>query len=350
METIPSPAERLKHVLSAASIEPITAPQLIESHSNDAWLLDDARLGSIVLRVSWRGDVTRLEREARVAEQMPASVRYPPVVGYGRTSIRDFPLGYSMTRRLEGRQLNLHWPSLSTAEQRSLVAQLAEMLRDLHAWTPPADLAGWLLARPDLRDGGMTGLLGADIVPLPLARAIAMAEHGKTLPYVDPGLMSAAIDAIEELRHLEPEIDDPAAHGLIHADLHLSNIWWSEPNTITLLDLEWTRFGPPLLDLECLCRSADDEASAGDDTHLRILRGLEADYPEPFQVPDAAERMRLYSLAYSIRHVLVGPPDRPAAEMPADHAVHRLLRLAKGDWPAPGSLPDSLMPTGGRRL
>ena len=299
-----------------------------------------------MLRVSWRGDVTRLEREARVAEQMPSSVRYPPVVGYGSTAIGDFRLGYSMTRRLTGQQLNVRWPSLTAAEQRSVVAQLAEMLRDLHAWTPPADLAGWLLLRPDLRDGGMTGLLGADIVPLPLTRALAMAEHGKTLPFVDPGLMSAATEAVAELRHLEPAIDDPAEHGLIHADLHLSNVWWSEPNEITLLDLEWTRFGPPLLDLQCLCEKADDDAATGDDTHLRILRGLESDYPELFQVPDAAARMRLYSLAYAIRHVLVGPPDRPAAEMPAGHSVHRLMRLAKGDWPANGSLPDSLMPSG----
>jgi len=41
-------------IAEAAGLEPAAA-QRIESHSNDAWALDDARHGQLVLRVSWRG-------------------------------------------------------------------------------------------------------------------------------------------------------------------------------------------------------------------------------------------------------------------------------------------------------
>jgi hypothetical protein len=45
-------------------------------YSNDTW-----RIGPLVLRVCWPGEVERMEREASVAANLPPDVRYPPLVG-----------------------------------------------------------------------------------------------------------------------------------------------------------------------------------------------------------------------------------------------------------------------------
>lgn len=340
MANAPAQADRLRHVCSVASIQPISPPQRVESHSNDAWVVDDRDLGQAVLRICWRGDVNRLIREATVARRMPEEIRYPEVLGSGLTALDGFPLSYSMTRRLDGASLAHSWDPLDTATARGAVAQLAAMLRELHRWTPPADLADVLVARTGLGEG-IDGLLGADITPLPTERALFLAERGEGLPYVDPGLMSDAAQAIEEYRHLEPAMDDPARHGLIHGDVHLENLWWSD-SRVGVLDLEWVRFAPPLLDIQRLCERADDDVVNGADRHPAILRWLESGYPELFRTRDAAKRMVLYSLAYTIRHLIVAPPDRPADALPPEHSVHRLRRLVDGRWPAPGALPESL--------
>jgi len=44
--------------------------------------------------------------------------------------------------------------------------------------------------------------------------------------------------------------------------------------------------------------------------------------------------MRLYSLAYVLRQVIITPPEH------ATGYVHRLQRLLNREWPAPGAIPD----------
>jgi hypothetical protein len=344
MEIIPDAVERLAHVRAAAGLAPVAPPRLLESHSNDTWLLDDAERGSAVLRVSWRGDVDRLEREVAVAAAMPKTVRYPEVLTHGRTCLDGVELSYSLTRRLAGVALDGRWPSLSDAQRRSAVSQLAVMLRDLHTWTPPATLVEPLLARWDLAGDDITGLLGADITPLPVARAVRLAEHAKGIRHVDPHLMADVIGVLDELGPLAQPVDDPTGNGVVHGDLHLSNLLWSDAGEVTLLDFEWVRFGPPLLDLQRLCENADSDVLNGVDTHPTVLRWLESDYPEPFGAEHAPERVRLYSLVYAIRHVIVAPPDRDATDLPPDHSLHRLRRLVEGTWPQPSALPESLAP------
>lgn len=339
--TTGTPSGRLRHVCSSAGIEPGVVRRIM-SHSNDVWALDDPRLGPVVLRVSWRGDVARFGREIAVAESMPASVRYPEVVGCGVVTVNDCELAYTLTRRMEGRELEQCWYRLPAPQRRAAIRQVAVMLRDLHEWHPAANLAQLVLDRPYRPCDRITGLLGADVNPLPVTRALELAEHAATVPFVDPGLAHAAADLVRELASTGAQVDDPATHGLIHGDLQLTNVWWSDPGVVTLLDLEWVRFGPPLLDMQRFCDQADADALAGSATHSAALRWLELDYPEPFQAPGAAARLRLFSLSYAIRDVIVNPPGVALEKLPADHSLHRLRRLVDGTWPAPGALPDSL--------
>jgi aminoglycoside phosphotransferase (APT) family kinase protein len=282
--------------------------------------------------VGWRGDLARLDREMALAEHLPSVIGYPRVLGHGRTSTGDPPLAWSLTRQLDGELLDSAWVRLDGPRRRSSVAQLAEMLRELHRWSPPDDIVARLHARPAPQPDDVGGMIGADVVSLPAARARAVATFAAGLPDVDSGLLSAAAAAIDELRHLDPVVDDAGRHGLVHGDLHLSNLWLSPSGTLTILDFEWARFAPPDLEVQRLCYNADDDVLAGRDLHPTLLRWLAADYPELFRAADLVDRQRLYSLAYAVRQLFVSPSER------RETAV-RLRRLIDGRWPAPGSLP-----------
>ncbi|MFF3432139.1 phosphotransferase family protein [Streptomyces sp. NPDC002602] len=340
--TMPKLQERLKHVCAAAMLVPHGPPRLIESQSNDAWALDDTRLGPVVLRICWRGDIGRMARETAVLQQLPDSVRRPEVVGHGVLTVHGHPLSYSLTRRLTGRSLAEAWPGLTTAERRAAIHQTASMLQELHGWVPPAALADVLRARPGLAAATADDLVGADIAPLPVSRAVRLAEHVARMPYVDKGLMVAAVRLLRTLGDPEPAVDDPGRSGLVHGDLNLSNLLWTPDGTVSLLDFEWTRIALPSLDLMRMCEYADD-AVGGTGTYPSVLRMLEEEYPDLFRAEGVARHVRLYVLAYSVRSLAIAPPDGPAASLPPGHALHRVRRIIADRWPAPGALPDSLV-------
>lgn len=332
--TPPGPQARLRQVCAAAGIDLASSPQLVHSGSNDAWLIDDRRLGAVVLRVGWRGDLTRLAREATVLRHTPGGVPSPRVIRDGRTLVDGLPVSYVLTRRIEGQPLVHQWPMLTAAERRSAVAQLAQAMRQLHQWTPPPSVTELMCTRPPSYLDTVDWVVGTDLHVLPPLRALALDGKTPSLPHVGNELVAAAIDAIDELSGLDVAVDDPTRHGLIHADLHLQNVWWSEPGRITLLDFEWVRFGPPDLELQPLCDLADEDVRSDNDRYPAVLRWLASDYPELFQAPDLPARMRLYSLAYVLRQVIITPPEQ------ATGYVHRLQRLLNGQWPARGTAPD----------
>ena len=328
MTEIPDPQERWEAVRAAAGLGPMLPPQRIDSDSNDAWQVADGHLGDLVVRVGWRGDITRLEREVAVATHLPAAVRYPEVVGHGRAFARGHALTYTLTRRLTGWPLDRRWATLSDTQRRAAVGELAQMLRELHSWRPPAPVAEVVCQRPDLRLGTIAGLIGSDITPLPLERALALAAHSSSLPNVDRRLIAEATRAMRDLRPVDPALDNPSEHGIVHGDLHLNNLWWSEDAGLFLLDLEWVRFGPPSLELLRLCDSADEDLLRGNELHLTVLRWLAADYPRLFDGSGLLARLRLYSLAFALREINLAAPHRD------DNALRRLRRLIDGTWPA----------------
>jgi hypothetical protein len=316
----------------------------MESYSNDVWCFDDVALGPVVLRVAWRGDVDRLEREAHVTESVPPSVRVPKVLGHGTTSLGEHRLGYTVTRRLEGGPLDAGWAALSDPQKRDAVTQVATMLRDLHRWRPPAPVAAVVRVRAELSGHvGITELLGADLNPLPIDRSVALAKHAATLPFVDPGLMADAIETLEGLRDLDPSVEDPTRHGLIHGDVQLSNLWRTATGELVLIDLEWVRFAPPLLDVQRLCQSADADVVTGSGEHPEILRWFVEDYPELGAGNRVRDRMRLYTLTFSIRHAIVAPTSPSDTDLPPDHVLYTIRRLVDDQWPEAGSLLENLL-------
>jgi len=334
---------RLAAVCRVARLHPHAAPVPVVSYSNDTWLLDDRRLGPTVLRIGWRGDVHRLVREAAVAQFGPAELGYPQLLSSGGATANGAPLRWTLTRRLTGQPVDEVWPALSPSARRAAVDRLARMLRALHDWHPSADVARLISQRPCLDLTAADSIVGADNNPLPLARAHALAAHAGALRFVDPGVVRAAVDAIDELAELEPTLDDPSATGLTHGDVHLNNLWWDGSSVRALLDLEWTRFAPRDLELERLADNADADVREGLDVYPQVLRWLLADYPQLVDVPRMPERLRLYSLTHALRHVFAWPPSAPEAELAPDHPLVRLRRLVSGAWPAPGALPEVLV-------
>lgn len=341
-QTLPDEIGRLAVVTAAAGLRPTGEPRRVASASNDTWSFDDRRYGPVILRVCWRGDVTRLRREEALGALTPDLVQVPEVVASG--VIEDPPLGWSVARRLSGRTLEICWPELGDLVRREVARRLGRMLRALHCWAPPPSVHAVFTARPAL-DNGITGLVGADITPLPPDRAVLIARSMAELPYVNPRLVSSAVELLERLGPLGGFIDCPDRQNLVHGDLNLSNVWLTEDGEIVLLDLEWARFGPPLLDLQRLCEYSDRDVieGRGTDRHATILSWLCEDYPEILGESRAPERMRLWSLAYAVRNVVTDPPR--SVDPPLGHPVHRIRRIVDGTWPAPGAVPAVLSGT-----
>lgn len=335
--------ERFQRASAAAGLEPLRLPTPVDSDSNDVWLVDDARRGQVVLRIGWRGDLARMDRESVVARHLPESVPCPEVLDHGNLTARGVPLTYAVSRRMAGRPLSEAWTSLNTKERDSALRQYSQALCALNEWAPPPEVAELVTARPGLarsRTAGrtLTALIGADIVPLPVERGLALAEHASGLPGADTGLLAEAVTVVEELRALEPVVDDPARHGLVHGDAHMLNLWWHE-EVLTLMDWEWVRFGPPSLELQHLVDQADNDLLTGGGPYPEVLRGVTDHYPALFDLPRLTDRLRLYSLLWALRHVAILRPEGAWSELPVTHSGRRLRRLVDGTWPAPGALP-----------
>lgn len=321
------PALRLSTVLLASGLRPTGPPVGVESHSNDTYLIDDPVHGASVLRICYRGDVERLVREAAIGRHLPPGVGYPEILSSGRADANDWPLTWTITRQLRGSTLMEAWPRLSVEERRRAVHATSDVLRALHAWRPGREVIAALawpspdtLITPEL-------VIGASILPLPLARARVLINALATRSDVDRALIDAAGDAIARLAHLAPALDDPAPGEVIHGDLHLSNIWWSDRGEVGLIDLEWVRFAPPWVDLARLRENADADLAVGSTAHVEVVRWLEEHNPRLFAVDQLDDRLRLCCLVFQVRQALIWGPVTPGNTIAPDHPLRMLERL-----------------------
>jgi hypothetical protein len=74
--------------------------------------------------------------------------------------------------------------------------------------------------RPGQDDRDPVAIVGADTVPLPMPRALALAGPLKALPFVDGGLVDAALARMRELAGG----DVSSARVVIHGDIYLGNV------------------------------------------------------------------------------------------------------------------------------
>ena len=249
-----------------------------------------------------------------VVAALPASIPHAEVLDAG--AVGD--LTWMLTRRLPGRSLGEHWPALGPSSRRDAFAQLADALRALHGWTPPPDVAEEVRWRPPVHDTDT--IIGVDLNPLPVDRALALVPAARNLAGVDHGLIDAVADRLTQLRHLDPFTTGEAT-VVVHGDAHLGNILWHGGRLVALLDFEWARWGAADLELQAFCRLEGLAPEA--------LAWLTESYPGLRAHPRWIERVWLYDLAETLRYLLIWPPSADGA-LPEFHPLVRLRDMVDG--------------------
>jgi aminoglycoside phosphotransferase (APT) family kinase protein len=278
---------------------------LLESDSNDAWRIDDA-----VVRVCWRGDPTRLRREALVLQSLPETVPHPELLGVGTSS----GLTWTLTRWVSGELASGAWRTMRPSERDRLLEDLANAFHSLHEWSPPPEVAAAIEQRSPART--FDEVVGQDVNPLPVDRALRLVEPAKASPHVDAAMVDRLAERMMELRTIDP-LSEPG-HRVVHSDAHLGTVLTTGGRLSCLLDFEWVRVGPRDLELQTFLRT--DEAG-----HPGLaINSLGRRYSELVSHARLVERLWLYDLAFVLRHLVVWPARRSASDLPPFHPIRRL--------------------------
>ncbi|RMH79682.1 MAG: aminoglycoside phosphotransferase family protein [Actinomyces sp.] len=305
----PMAMARARHALTQAGLDPSVELVAASSVTNEVWLTP-----THVVRVNRRPN-QRLRREAILGPGLPAEIGYPLVVAYGGRLGAD----WLVVRRVPGEVLSRCWPSMSVAQRRDAIRQLAAKLRRLHRTPGPADLP-----RIDAPQ-----MLRSDTLSPVMSLLVAL-DQARALDHVDRGLID---DAEQMVFDLTPAIEPFDGDYLIHGDLTFENILWDGERITAILDFEWARTAPNDLELDVLLRfccfpQLHVAPDYRHETHARdyadVPWWLADDYPELFSHPRQLDRLLLYSIAYDVRDLMSAPP-RSAVELDdPHHAVNRL--------------------------
>ena len=307
---------RARHALAKAGLDPHVELEPLSSVTNEVWLAGDH-----VVRVN-RHPVQRLWREATLTSLLPDALRTPRVVAYGGMIGSD----WMVTERAPGQTLSRCWPTMSDRDRREAVAQVAEQLQILHGFVCPEPLPE--IDTPQL----LTSTEGADGV----SRVLDALSKAQELEFVDPVTILGAKTLVREVAPALLPFDTPT---FVHGDLHFENLLWDGSRITALLDLEWARAAPPDLELDVLLRFCaypflhvpeDYEHLTRAEDYEQVPWWLAEDYPALFEQPRALERVRMYSIAYDVRDLLLDPPRVPVRHLSRLHAYHRLEDAVRG--------------------
>ena len=309
-------AVRGRAALRDAGLDPTVPLDAIPSVTNEVWLTPDH-----VVRVNATRS-QRLARESRLAAALPASVRYPRVVAHGTRLGEE----WSVSERVPGRPLAHLWPELSVAARRSAVTEVATMLAALHQTEAPANLP--------LLEGAPQPLAAGSADPT--RPVLAALDRASRLEHVDRIVVAELVDLVERNA---PALGTFPASTLVHGDLTFENVLWHDEGVSALLDLEWSRPGPPDLDLDILLRmcahpqlhvALEHAARTTAEQYAQVPFWLADSYPALFAERRLADRLRLYAVAFNVRELLLNPPTAPSRELPELHPYRRLERLLSG--------------------
>jgi aminoglycoside phosphotransferase (APT) family kinase protein len=308
---------RARRALRGAGLDENEPMERASSVTNEVWITGDA-----VVRVN-RASNQRLRREAMLGQALPSEVGYPEVLAYGGESSAG---DWLVLRRLPGRPLSRAWPQMTTDERRDAIRQLARMLRALHSWECTVPLPP-IENPPQLLSVGSTGPAVA-----PVLDAL---DRARALDHVDPILLAEAIEIVEQgADALEPF----TSTTLIHGDLTFENVLWDGHAITGMLDFEWARLAPRDLELDILLRfcahpylhvAEDYEHLTKAEDYVDVPWWLAEEHPTLFDFARQIDRVRVYSIAYDVRELLLYPPPSSPRNLSEYHPYHRLSRVVR---------------------
>lgn len=291
--------------------------QRADSVTNEVWLTPE-----LVVRIN-RDASMRLHREAVLSQMLPDEVGYPTLIQHGGEVGSD----WLVVRRLPGLPLSRAWPTMTHEQRRQAVRGMADRLRFVHA-TPCPRLDG-LHDAPHLLDPAPAGIQAVQ-------RLLKALDRAASLEHVDAGLIADATDLVTSTASALDPFD---AMTIVHGDLAFENILWDGAQVTALLDFEFARPGPPDLDLDVLLRfcalphlhvAADYEHLTRAEDYAEVPWWLAEDYPELFSHPRQFERVKLYSIAWDVRELLMYPPHEPLSRLHRHHPYQRLSQILRG--------------------
>lgn len=155
------------------------------------------------------------------------------------------------------------WPRLPVPARRCAITQIGQALALLHTHAFPPDILA-ALAVPRPARTSAEALIGADLNPVPVPRALLLAGHPRGLPHVGAGFADAVVARLHDLARVDPFGHSPASGtaaraGCVHGDAHPANVLWRDGHVTALLDFEWVRLGPADLEIEPYLRGEPRE-------------------------------------------------------------------------------------------
>jgi aminoglycoside phosphotransferase (APT) family kinase protein len=307
---------RARQALADAGLPSEGPLEPLRSVTNEIWLSDE-----YLVRLNRRQD-GRLQKEMAIGGLLPPALGYPEAVAYGGEPGGD----WLVLRRPRGRVLSQAWPHLAAPQRAIAVQHIAYLLQTVHSLPAPAEL-------PDIDDPPLLTSVDLDSPTAALVEAI---DELDGLPHIDRGLLA---DTKGLVRDLTLALEPFRANTLVHGDVHFENLLWDGTRVTTLLDWKWARPAPADLDLDVLLRFCAHPGTyvadahrwhASADEYADVPWQIAEAYPALFQTNRQFDRMRIFSIAYDIRELILYPPPVPVDRLPEHHAYHRLAAVLAG--------------------
>ena len=218
-----------------------------------------------------------------------------------------------LLQRCAGRALHQVYAP-TDPEYREVFSHLADLLKILHSWQPPEDVIA-LLEGLDSDQPPVQ----RQVVPFAIPDLESIAHAAALLDFVDTDLVAKAM---ERVHSLAPSLASKPAATVVHGDMASGNILVTQGQITAMIDFEWTRMGPPELDLVTLSFLGEQYPSIRPG-----LVWLEQDYPTLFAQQGFEERLWLYQLAFVLRGVLWWPPETQESDLESGHHLRTLRFL-----------------------
>lgn len=257
---------------------PFNTPQHISSRNSKRLY----QVGDLIVQLWYSRNPDWLSRSSAALRALKDVLPVPELI-FSTNSRTQAPFQIEITSCLPGQSFEQEWPKLDVAQRRAYVAQFADLMREMHK------LQGQKLNALAAIDGS-----------LPWAQRCRRELQGRLSTARQAGVEQAQIEQVRAfIAKAEAELDRPNI-ALVHNDLHLGNILIHNGKISGIIDFECAEVGSFERDGYMMLGDAVGAMLGGsserleENSALQVVRWLQNDYPELYNLPGAADRHMLY--------------------------------------------------------